>query len=62
MSKKHNKRKQSTDIVSLFNEAVRSENISLNKKFKNEVINENDVNLNRDPNDIFNLNNKIKSF
>lgn len=61
MSKKHNKRKQSTDIVSLFNETVRSENISLMKKFKVDALSMNEKELNQVYNsnrehDLFNLN------
>jgi len=61
LSKKHNKRKQSTDIVSLFNETVRSENISLMKKFKVDALSMNEKELNQVYNsnrehDLFNLN------
>ncbi len=65
LSKKHNKRKQSTDIVSLFNETVRSENITLMKKFKSETNNEKEKEINqiykpnREQLDVFNLNNDI---
>ena len=34
LSKKHNKRKASVDLVSLLNEVVKTENITLGKKFK----------------------------
>ena len=34
LSKKHNKRKASMDVVSLLNEVVKTENITLGRKFK----------------------------
>lgn len=60
LSKKHNKRKSSIDVNSLFNDIIKTENINLGKKFKPEQKIDNDLqNLKKDTNYLTSVNNDI---